>query len=276
VALFTIAEYRALFQAESEALLADLDRLTDEDWRRQSPCEAWDVLGVVVHLLHGAWVHNRMVESGLAGAVQPSFDVPEGVTPRDYFQQLHRDDHARGPAPNLALLRERLPAYLSTLERVTDADLEKPAWFYGLPGTTLRTMITAWVNDVIIHASDIRRPVGIEPPFSEGGARFVGWAGLPFLSLFVTAERLGGATGIVRHIIDGEMSAVELGESGIRFIESPEPSLAADATITTDGATWALLMWRSLPIAQAEASGALKIEGDRALAERYLGAIKTA
>ena len=70
MALLTIAEYRALLRDESETLLEQLERLTPEDWRRQSPCDAWDVLRVVVHLQLGTWVHNAMVENGLAGKME--------------------------------------------------------------------------------------------------------------------------------------------------------------------------------------------------------------
>jgi uncharacterized protein (TIGR03083 family) len=268
----SIAEYRALLKAESGTLLSQLERLGDDDWQCQSPCEAWDVLGVVVHMQHGAMVHAGLVENGLAGRMVPPWTVPEDISAREWFQQAHRDDHARGPAANLSLLRERLAGYLGVLERVADADLDKPAWFYGLPAD-LRKPITAFVNDVIIHATDIRRPVGIEPLFSPEGSHFVGWAGLAYLPLFVTAERLGGAAGTVRHVIDGDVSAVELGDWGLRLAQ-PSEAADPDASLATDGGTWALLTWRSYPIAEAEAAGALRIDGDRALVERYLAAIK--
>ena len=74
-------------------------------------------------------------------------------------------------------------------------------------------------------------------------------------------------------LIDGEISAVELGELGLRLVESSEATPPPSASLTTDGGTWALLMWRGLPIAEAEARGALQIDGDRSLVERYLGAI---
>ena len=205
----------------------------------------------------------------------PPWTIPEGMNTREYFQQVQNEAYAQGPAENVRLLRERLAGYLAALEGVTDADLDKPAWFYGLPAN-LRMPITAFVNDVIIYATDIRRPVGIEPLFSPEGSRFVGWAGLGYLPMFVTAERLDGATGTVRQTIDSAVSMVELGDVGLRLASSPHAadSPAVDAEITTDGGTWTLLTWRSYPIAEAEAAGALRIDGDRALVERYLAAIK--
>jgi len=266
-----IVQLRSLLRAESDSLLSELDRLNSDDWARPSPCAEWDVLDVVVHMQFGSMVYTRMVENALAGRIVSPWTVPEGITPHDYFRQLHRDAHAEGPAANLAYLRERLPRYIAHLDRLSEADLDRPAWFYGLPAD-LRKLVSAFTNDVIIHSTDIRQPVGFEPLFSSEGSRFTGQIGFVFLPLFITVERLAGASGVVRHTIDGETTDVELGDFGARVAEAgaSEP----DAVLTADGATWTLILWRGLPIADAEASGALRIDGDRALAERYLSAIK--
>ena len=275
-----ITQLRSLLRAESNALFAQLDRLGDDEWARPSPCDGWDVLDVVVHLQLGAMIHTRMVENALAGRIVSPWTVPEGITPRDYFQQVHRDIHAEGPAANLAHLRERLPRYIANLDTVSDADLDRPAWFYGL-SADLRKLVSAFTNDLIVHATDIRRPVGLEPLFSPEGSRLTGQIGFVFLPLFVTAERLGGAAGVVRHTIDGETTDVELGDFGARVLDLPLPSGQGrgegrdpDATLTADGATWTLMLWRGLPLSDAESRGNLRIDGDRSLVERYLGAIK--
>jgi len=275
-----IAQLRSLLRAESDTLFAQLDRLSSDDWARPSPCAEWDVLDIVVHMQFGSMVYTRMVENALAGRMVSPWTVPEGITPHDYFRQLHRDAHAEGPATNLAHLRERLPRYIAHLDRLSDADLDRPAWFYGLPAD-LRKLISAFTNDLIVHATDIRRPVGLEPLFSPEGSHFTCQIGFQFLPLFITAERLAGAAGIVRHTVDGETTDVELGDWGARVIDLPLPlgegrgeGRTSDATITTDGATWTLMLWRGLPLAETESRGTLRIDGDRALVERYLTAIK--
>jgi uncharacterized protein (TIGR03083 family) len=128
----TVADYRALIAAEGSALLAQLERIAPDDWTRPSPCAGWDLLDVIVHLQVGTMVHTRMVENALAGLGEPAWNIPEGMEPRPYFQQVHREAHDQGPAANLAQLRERLPAYDDALAQAADADLEKPAWFYGI------------------------------------------------------------------------------------------------------------------------------------------------
>jgi hypothetical protein len=227
----------------------------------------------------GTMVHTGMVENALAGRMEPDWGLPKDVDPRAHFQQVHRDAHEQGPAANLAQLRERLPAYDAALAQATDEDLDKPAWFYGLPDSTLRRPIAAYTNDLIVHGSDIRRAVGLEPWFSPGGSQFAGPFILQYLPMFVTAERLAGATGVVRQIVDGVSSIAVLGPEGVQIELGDSKNGAAgvaDATIATDGGTWALLTWRQLPPAEAERLGRLQITGDRDLVERYLGAIKTA
>jgi uncharacterized protein (TIGR03083 family) len=289
----TVADFRALIQAEGESLLAQLARLSDDDWARPSPCAGWDVLDVAVHLQLGTLVHTRMVENARAGRMESPWPLPEGVDARAYFQQLHQETHDAGPAANLALLRERIPGYVAALDGASEADLARPAWFYGLPAD-LRRVVSAYTNDLIVHASDVRRPLGLEPAFSPAGARFAGQATLGFLPMFTSAERLGGASGVVRQTIDGLVSSVTLGPGGVQVTAAalsgsssadqpagPSEGAPADrptarvGELAVDGGTWALLVWRQVSPAEAEQQGRLRIAGDRALVETYLAAIKT-
>jgi uncharacterized protein (TIGR03083 family) len=224
-----------------------------------------------------------MVEYALAGQMEPSWNIPEGREPREYFQEVHRQAHDQGPAANLAQLRERLPGYDDALAQAANADLDKPAWFYGIPGATLRSPVAAYTNDLIVHASDIRRPLGLEPAFSPAGARYAGQATLAYLPMFTSAERLAGAAGVVRQTIDGQPSTVTLGPDGVQVAldaaASATPTSASPVArvgeLATDGGTWALLVWRQIPPAEAERQGRLQITGDRPLVEAYLHAIKT-
>jgi len=279
----TVADYRELIAAEGSALLAQIEGLTADDWGRPSPCAGWDLLDVIVHLQLGTMVHTMMVENALAGRMEPTWNTPEGMEAREYFKQVHQEAHDQGPAANLAQLRERLPGYDAALALAADADLEKPAWFYGIPGSTLRSPVAAYTNDLIVHASDIRRPLGLEPAFSPDGARYAGQATLAYLPMFTSAERLGGAAGVVRQTIDGLTSIVTLGQDGV-LVALDATASAAPASespagrvgeLVTDGGTWALLVWRQIPLVEAEQQGRLQITGDRPLVEAYVHAIKT-
>ena len=282
----TVADFRELIRAESASLLAQLDRLTENQWATASPCTAWDVLGVLVHMQLGTWVHTGMVANALAGRTEPPWTLPEGADAHETFVRVQRETHAEGPAANLARFRERLARYDETLADASDDALDRPAWFYGLPAD-LRRVVSAYVNDLIVHATDIRRPLGLEPWFSPAGARFAGQATLPYLPMFVAADRLAGASGIVRQMIDGVTSIVALGPAGLEVASEntvsdggsqaagESASATPNAELVADGGTWTLLVWRQLPPADAERRGRLRISGDRALVERYLTAIKT-
>ncbi|MFN8633544.1 MAG: maleylpyruvate isomerase family mycothiol-dependent enzyme [Chloroflexota bacterium] len=282
----TVAEYRELIRSEGSALLAQLERIKQDDWSRPSPCEGWDLLNVVVHMQLGTMVHTRMVENALAGKLETPWAVPEGIDARTYFQQVHRETYDRGAPYNLAQLRERLPGYDAALAHATDDDLAKPAWFYGLPDTTLRNPISAFANDLIVHASDIRRPLGLEPWFSPAGSRYAGAFSHAILPLLTTADRLAGLSGTVQQTVDGVTTIATLSSAGLSIAPAaplphsgPEGGMGGDGTpdasIDTDGGTWVLLTWRSFPPAEAERLGRVQIGGDRALVERYLAAIKT-
>ena len=274
----TVADYRELIRAEGATLLGQLERLASDDWARPSPCADWDILDVVVHMQLGTMIHTAMVENALADRMEPPWTIPEGTEAHTWFINVHRDAHAEGPAANVTHLSERLTGYDAALARATDADLQRPAWFYGLPAT-LDKIVSAFTDDLIVHASDVRRPLGLEPWFSPTGSRFVGPYLLPWLPMLVTAERLGGMSGVVRQIIDGLTSIATLGPDGVQIATEDGTSTAsipaASASLATDGGTWALLTWRQWPPADAERLGRLQISGDRALVERYLGAIKT-
>lgn len=278
----TIAGFRELIAAEGASLLAQLPSLTAEDWRRPSPCAGWDVLDVLVHMQLGTTIHVAMVENAVAGRMEAPWDIPAGADPSAWFKEAQRTAHAEGAAVNVERLRTQLGRYDAALASATDGQLAGSAWFYGLPAT-LGKVVAAYTFDLIVHASDIRRPVGIEPWFSPDGSRFAGPASMALLPMFVTPERLAGANGVVRQEIDGTVTLATLGADGLALHGVGEgdgsgPSASAPtpaATLVTDGGTWTLLSWRGFPMAEAERRSSLRIDGDRALVERYLAAIKT-
>jgi len=71
--------------------------------------------------------------------------------------------------------------------------------------------------------------------------------------------------------------AVEIGRTRmtigqtLELRERPGEAPRPDAVIETDPATLAALIWMGLPLAQAERSGDVKVEGDRKLVKRFLG-----
>jgi len=269
-----IEMYRALVRSEGEALFDQLMAVDREEWSRPTACEGWDVLDVLVHLNLGSAFHVAMVRNTLAGEIKPAWedwDLPADANPSAWFRQLHRDAHMDGPDVNLTQFREQLGRYVALLDQATDADLDRPGWFYA-GEAPLRIIIAARMFDLILHGADIRRPLGIQPTFSPEGRVFAGKYVSRSLATFWKPELAEGATGTIRQDVDGDTVHVVPTSEGLRFAAPDGPS---DAQITTDGGTWALLTWRKLPIAEAEAAKLATVDGDRALVERFLGAFRT-
>jgi len=115
--------------AERAALAADLTGLPAEEWVRPSLCGRWSVEDVLAHLSAAASTGRvRWVTSILAAR----FDA-------DVHNERRLAEH-RGPTPTSTLERFRA--------RVTS--------------TTAPTGDTAaWLGEVVVHAQDVRRPLGL-------------------------------------------------------------------------------------------------------------------
>jgi uncharacterized protein (TIGR03083 family) len=266
--------YRALVRSEGEALFDQLMAVDREEWSRPTACAGWDVLDVLVHLTLGTEFHLKLVANTLAGEVRPPWGdtkLPLEVAPSDYYRRRHRDSHANGPDVNLTAFREQLGRYVALLDRATESDLDRPGWFY-VGEAPLRVIVAARTFDLILHGADIRRPLGIQPTFSPEGRVFAGKYVSGSLSQFWKPELAEGAMGTIRQEVDGDTVHVVPTAEGLRFAPPDGPT---DAQITTDGGTWALLTWRKLPLAEAEAAKLATVTGDRALVERFLGAFRT-
>ncbi|MFD5450610.1 maleylpyruvate isomerase family mycothiol-dependent enzyme [Streptomyces sp. NPDC127100] len=118
-----------LIHAERAALAADLADLTDEQWATPSLCTGLTVREVLAHLTAGASLNTMR---WLAGVIRCRFDFDKQVAMR-LAQQL-------GTTPGATLERFR---------RTVPSTTKPP-----LPAI-------AMLGEAIVHAEDIRRPLGI-------------------------------------------------------------------------------------------------------------------
>ncbi|MFD3705734.1 maleylpyruvate isomerase family mycothiol-dependent enzyme [Nocardia sp. NPDC058658] len=115
--------------AERAALADDLAVLEAEGWSRQSLCESWTVEDVLAHLTAAASVGRVRWVTSVLGA---RFDF-------DKHNERRKAEHlGTTPTETLALFRAIIPSTTSA------------------PGPTV-----AWLGEVIVHAQDIRRPLGL-------------------------------------------------------------------------------------------------------------------
>lgn len=127
--VMTSTALRSAVETERAALLDELASLDEAQWNEQSLCGRWTVEEVVAHLTAGASVGALRWFVSVLGA---RFDF-----------DLHNDRR-------LAEYRGATPA--QTLERFQKVIASRTS----APGPTL-----AWLGEVVVHAQDIRRPLGL-------------------------------------------------------------------------------------------------------------------
>ena len=116
--------------AEQSVLADDLEQLDQEQWGHQSLCGRWTVEDVVAHLTAAASTGRLRWLSSVAGA---RFDS-------SLHNQRRMAEH-QGDRPGETLQRFR---------RIVNST------------TAPSGHVPAWLGEVVVHAQDIRRPLGIE------------------------------------------------------------------------------------------------------------------
>jgi uncharacterized protein (TIGR03083 family) len=125
--------------AERNALADDLDLIRDDQWSQPSLCGRWTVEDVVAHLTATAMMTPPRFLVSFAGS-RFSFSV---------FADKEIGRH-RGSTP-----RETLGQFRAVAARTT-----------APPGPG-----ASWIGEAVVHAEDIRRPLGISHSYSMDAMR---------------------------------------------------------------------------------------------------------
>jgi uncharacterized protein (TIGR03083 family) len=115
--------------AERKALAADLAGLTPEQWTTPSLCTGWTVHDVLAHMVSTAKETPARFFSGL---------ISSGFRFSRFTEKRIAAERAGGPEATLAAFR------------AVETSRSAP------PGPTL-----SWLGEAMVHAEDIRRPLGI-------------------------------------------------------------------------------------------------------------------
>jgi uncharacterized protein (TIGR03083 family) len=119
----------ALAHAERAVLAEDLSGLSDEQWRHATLCGKWDVEEVVAHLIAGASLSQwKWLRSMAAARFRPAV----------HNQRRLAEHHGSTPAETLARFRA-----------IVDSTVAPSAH------------TPAYLGEVVVHAQDIRRPLGL-------------------------------------------------------------------------------------------------------------------
>ena len=126
----------ALAHAERTALAEDLSSLSAEQWRHRTLCGQWDVEQVLAHLTAAASLNQwRWLRSILGARLRP-----------DVHNQRRLAEH-RGRTP-----AETLDRFRSVIRSTTAPSGHTPAY----------------LGEVVVHAQDIRQPLGLPRTPSVG------------------------------------------------------------------------------------------------------------
>lgn len=119
----------AMIHAERERLAADLAGLDDEQWSRPTLCDAWSVEDVVAHL-------SAAASTGRAAWLRSI--VAAGFRPAVHNRRRLAENRGATPAQTLERFRSVVPLRVAPT---------KDLW--------------AWLGEVVVHATDVREPLGI-------------------------------------------------------------------------------------------------------------------
>jgi uncharacterized protein (TIGR03083 family) len=127
--------------AERKALAADLQGLSDDQWRTPSLCTGWNVEQVLGHMTATA----RM-------------------TPPGFFLKMIKAGFGFDKMANAAIAEETKAGPARTLQSFEEVRTSKK----HPPGPT-----DTWLGETIVHSEDIRRPLGIKHDYPADAAKQV-------------------------------------------------------------------------------------------------------
>src|SRR5712692_10397220 len=197
----TQKEIAAAMRDERERLVAYLESLPEAAWDKPTLCEGWSVRDMVAHLIGNA---TDIVAQNLDGAGSV-----------EYNQRQIDERAGRSPAELLAEWAEQGPALEAGIEALDDDFWNAPYLELGTVGTALQRL----VEDIWVHAQDIRITLGDKPITGPGlGATL----DVVARELPLRAPRLSPEVGSVRISTNGTSREAEIGE-GVAVEISGDP-----------------------------------------------------
>ena len=262
-------------QAEGERLVEYLTGLASEAWTRDSSCDRWEVRDVVAHLAGGADFYHDSVTRGLQGDSSPATGRPQPGT-GDPVQSNE------GIARGAVTLRESLGEQVLTQFRERSARLNHlfgevasdqwdttcyhPASFFPIS-----RFIDLRISELAMHSHDIRSALEAEahlspdtlPTFMDLGPQVaLRWG-------FRPSAKLPKPLRFRFNVSGAELEYTDIVVSGDDCRGELPGEDEPDVTFQCSAETLALVLYGRANTAAALASGALKYEGDAALAQQF-------
>jgi uncharacterized protein (TIGR03083 family) len=217
------------FYAQLERTCA---RLSPPDWDRLTPYLGWRARDVLAHMTSAIPVNFREVlDRALAGNASAPSEF-------DTFTRNAREVARRRAVPVAELLdefRRELATILATYRRISDADWERPAWFFVGP-VRVRTLFLVQLADNVFHERDLliagRGWEGLDREFA---APLVDWFLREFRPATFRPARAAGLRATVHYRLAGPAGGdwtLAVADGACR-VERGAPS-RADVTVRAD------------------------------------------
>ena len=204
----TQKEIASAMRDERTRLVSYLESVPESAWDKQTLCEDWTVRDLVSHLIGNA-----------ADIAALNLD---GIGSVEYNQRQIDERSGRSPAELLVEWAEQGPAFEALIEALDDEFWSSDYLEFGSIGEALQRL----VEDIWVHAQDIRIPLGDAPSTGPGLD-----ATLDCIAreLPKRCARLAPSVGSLRLATGGTTRHVTVGSDGVALDVTGEPVAVAFA-----------------------------------------------
>jgi uncharacterized protein (TIGR03083 family) len=247
-------------RALSRRLRDELASLPPEAWDAPSNCPPWPVRRLVAHVVNNAEFVQLNVERGAAGLTEP------GITNEERARRVQQLADA-SPAEVAATL-DKVTADLERVFERLSADEVEAICYHPAGNRPARWYAQQRLAEIAFHRWDLLHSLGRDAAIDEEIAAFL----LPMLlesNLPRTYRRGPKGEGRFRLVVSGTPAQSWLLMASPEELRVQRGGDGADVTITAPAAVLALLIYGRANLAEEERRGRARVEGDRALAERF-------
>ena len=249
-----------LIRAETQRLRDTLSSLPAEAWDTPSNCAPWPVRRLVAHIVNNAEFIQQNVERGAAGILEP------GIAPEERAKRVQYITDAP-PAEVVAILDQTSTDLEAVLERLSPEQLEAIC-YHPAGNRSARWYAQQRLAEIAFHQWDLLHSLGRDATLDPAVASFL----LPMLlesNLPRIYQRGPKGEGRFRLVAQDAPDQRWLMVARPEALEVQRGDGAADVTITAPLGTLALLIYGRASLSEEEQRGRARVEGDRALAERF-------
>ena len=257
-----------LIQGLAQRMHTFLADLSEEDWARQSACEAWQVGDVLGHLIGGAERQMESLSRGLNGEAGP----PEGFVPLDAegisANNARQYVALRQSLGNrlLSVFDQRYEELGGVLNALSGGDWDTRCWHMRRGNMTARDYVDLRIQEMTIHDWDMRSAFDPDCRLDAESVEALldiapMWLGMTF--------RPGpeiSAPVVFRFELDGHQDRNhDVSVSGSQFQVVTGSKSTADATLQCDGDAYLLYMYGRI----GSSSPRLTVEAEPKLMVRF-------